>query len=457
MMASSRTSRLIDGRYEVLGTLGEGGMAVVLAARDRRLARDVAVKLLRPHLASDPRLCERFAREAHAAASLNHPNIIEIYDVGVHDNTPYIVMKLISGQTLKQIIATEAPFHPQDVAALMSQIGSALDHAHARGYIHRDIKPGNILIDRTGTALVADFGIAKGLDESDLTDFGGGFGTAAYMAPEQVLGQMATPATDIYSAGVIAFELLTGSLPFAAETPVAMAMRQVHDAPPPPSLVNPRLSPGLDSVVLRSLDKNPTRRWASMHDFAHAMTSLSNEGSTPKQYSEGRQQAPRSNGRWAALGAGVIVLVMAGALIWSGMRSGNTRINGNLVLNPPTAVIETSNVPTAVPEVAVAATNGPQTNAAPTAVVEIAPTIAPVVAAAVTVPDVRGATIPDATRTLLEAGLRIAVNQSEFSNTTPMNAIVTQNPAPGESVGSGGVVRVTLSRGSSPFGSNESP
>lgn len=457
MKAHPRMSRLIDDRYEVLGQLGEGGMAVVLAARDQRLNRDVAIKLLRPHLANDPRIHERFAREAHAAAALNHPNIIEIFDVGVHGANPYIVMKLVSGQTLKQIIATDAPFHPDDVAALLQQIGRALDHAHAKGYIHRDVKPGNILIEQTGTALVADFGIAKGLDESDLTEFGAGFGTAAYMAPEQVLGQMATPATDIYSAGVIAFELLTGKLPFSAETPVAMAMRQVHDAPPPPSLVNPRLPPALDSVVLRALDKNPTRRWPSMREFVRALTAATSHDYEPSYSLERHLSEPKIAGRWLTYVVGVIVLAMAGAMLWFGMRRENTSLDQDPTGRVPTSVIAISNETPAAPTAADAASNTLPITTMPAADVEVAPTIAPAIDFRVSAPDVRGSSMPDATRTLLAAGLRIAMAQTEFSSTTPMNAIIAQDPAPGTAIEEGGVVRVTLSRGASPFRSNPSP
>jgi serine/threonine protein kinase len=453
----SRTSRLIDDRYEVRGRLGEGGMAVVLAARDRRLARDVAIKMLRPHLANDPRVCERFAREAHAAATLRHPHIVEIYDVGVHEETPYIVMQLVPGQTLKQIIASDAPFHPDDVASLIRQIGNALDHAHAKGYIHRDIKPANILIDSSGRALVADFGIAKGLEDPDLTDAGGGFGTAAYMAPEQVLGQMATPATDIYASGVVAFEMLTGQLPFAADTTVAMAMRHVHDAPPPPSLVNPRLMPTLDAIVLQALDKNPTRRWASMHDFAQALDSRNRGDFRSDSPSKQMSSAPKPSGSMSTATVAVLVLIMAGLLIWFGLQLGNERPLPDRTIDPPAAVIETSDEPATVPTATLEATMSPPPTAAPTAAIETAPTIAPVSEQGISVPDLRGATIPDAARNLLQDGLRISVDRSEFSDAMPMNSIIAQDPAPGVAIEPGGVVRVTLSRGPSPFDANDNP
>src|SRR5687767_2540184 len=193
-----RPQSLINGRYRVGRRLGEGGMAVVFVGHDLLLGRDVAIKTLRPQFAADPAFRARFEREARAAASLSHPNIIDVHDVGEDDGTPFIVMELVRGQSLKEIITADAPFHPDDVAELLGQIGGALDYAHARGYVHRDIKPGNILIDEHGRARLVDFGIAKGLADTDLTDAGGGFGTAAYFSPEQAEGLMATPASDVY-------------------------------------------------------------------------------------------------------------------------------------------------------------------------------------------------------------------------------------------------------------------
>src|SRR3954452_12298016 len=262
---------LINGRYRLGNRLGEGGMAVVYLGHDLFLGRDVAIKRLRSQYAADPTFRVRFEREARAAASLSHPNIIDVYDVGEEDGLPFIVMELVRGQSLRDIIAAEAPFHPDDVAQLLQQVGPALDFAHANGYVHRDIKPGNILIDEHGRARVADFGIAKSLADADLTDDGLGFGTAGYLAPEQAEGLMATPASDIYALGVVAFEMLTGEPPFAAETPVGVAMRHIKDRPPAPSKKRPDLAKSVDGIVLRALEKDPTRRWPSAGAFAQAM------------------------------------------------------------------------------------------------------------------------------------------------------------------------------------------
>ena len=269
---------LIKGRYRVGRRLGEGGMAIVYLGHDLLLGRDVAIKSPRPQFSADPGFRARFEREARAAAALSHPNIIDVYDVGEDDGTPFIVMELVRGQSLKEIIAADSPFHPDDVAELLEQIGGALDYAHARGYVHRDIKPGNILVDQHGRARLVDFGIAKGLADGDLTETGASLGTVGYLSPEQAAGLMATPASDVYSVGVVAFEMLTGELPFAAETPIGVAMRHVNDPAPRPSHVVPGLPPQVDPIILRALAKDPTRRWGSAGAFARALRNWRNAG-----------------------------------------------------------------------------------------------------------------------------------------------------------------------------------
>jgi serine/threonine-protein kinase len=262
----------VNGRYRVDRLIGEGGMGVVYVGHDLLLGRDVAIKALRPQYAVDPQFRARFHREAKAAAGFSHPNIVDIYDVGEQRGTPYFVMAYVPGQTLKEVVETEGPFHPDDVAGLLQQVCAALDYAHERGYVHRDVKPQNVLVDPDGHAIVVDFGIAKGLADADLTEVGTGLGTVHYLSPEQASGLMATPASDVYAAGVVAFEMLTRGLPFDADTPVAIAMRHLHERPPAPSDILPSIPPAVDAVVLRALDKDPTRRFPSAGAFARAMT-----------------------------------------------------------------------------------------------------------------------------------------------------------------------------------------
>jgi serine/threonine-protein kinase len=236
------------------------------------LNRAVAVKAMRPQYAANPTFRARFEREAIAVAGLTHPNIVEIFDVGEEGGRPYFVMEYVRGDTLQTVIAQEGPFAPDDVAALLEQVGSALDYAHERGIVHRDVKPQNVLVTPTGVIKVLDFGIAKDVHDSNLTELGAGLGTVHYVSPEQANGLMATPSSDVYSLGVIAYEMLTGRLPFQADSPVAVAMLHVHEPPRPPSAVFSHVPRQVDAIVLRALEKAPTGRFQTAGAFAQAMT-----------------------------------------------------------------------------------------------------------------------------------------------------------------------------------------
>lgn len=262
----------VNGRYRIDTRIGDGGMAEVYLGHDLLLNRPVAIKMLREQFARDTSVRTRFEREAQAAANFSHPHIVEVYDVGEHDATPYIVMEYVRGETLKQVIDEEGPFDPDDVSALLEQVGAALDYAHARGVVHRDVKPQNILVDGDGLAKVADFGIAKAIEDSSLTETGTGIGTVHYLSPEQANGLMATPSSDVYSLGVVAFEMLTQALPFDAESPVAVAVAHTRDEPPRPSEFEPTITGAVDAIVLRALAKDPTRRYRSAGEFAGAMS-----------------------------------------------------------------------------------------------------------------------------------------------------------------------------------------
>jgi predicted Ser/Thr protein kinase len=445
---------IVNGRYRVGRRLGDGGMAVVYLGHDLLLGREVAIKTPRPQFAADPAFRGRFEREARAAASLAHPNIIDVYDVGEDDGLPYLVMELVRGQSLKEIIAAEAPFHPDDVAELMAQIAAALDYAHARGYVHRDVKPGNILIDEHGRARVVDFGIAKGLADVDLTEADGGFGTAAYLSPEQAAGLMATPSSDIYSAGVVAFEMLTGQLPFSAETLVGMALRHVNDAPPPPSRVAAGVPRQVDDVVLRVLDKDPTRRWPSAGDFARALGAWRGgeiENTAPSGGDVNTRAAAPRPGKASIVPTFIVVILVLGALaalLWAGLRAlppSGDETEPTIVAPVAPAITgglpdETAVVIQVEPEPATTATVAPTPTAVPTAPVNI-----------VAVPNLHGLTIGGATSALLPLGLRIAQAQPVYSETVPLNAIAAQEPAAGVAIAPGELVRVSLSRGPSPF------
>jgi beta-lactam-binding protein with PASTA domain len=261
---------IIDGRYRVISRLGSGGMADVYLAHDQLLGREMAVKVLHHHFAEDQEFVERFKREASSAAALSHPNIVGIFDRGEWDGTYYIAMEYVAGRSLKTIVRQQGPLDPVTAIDIVIQILRAARSAHRRGVIHRDLKPHNVILDEEGRARVTDFGIARA-GASDMTLTGSIMGTAQYLSPEQAQGLPVTAGADLYSIGVILYELLTGTVPFEGETAVAIAFKQVSAEPRPPSELNPTLPPSLDAVVLRALAKDPAHRYADADELTAAL------------------------------------------------------------------------------------------------------------------------------------------------------------------------------------------
>jgi eukaryotic-like serine/threonine-protein kinase len=261
---------IVDGRYRVISRLGSGGMADVYLAQDQLLGREVAVKVLHHHFAEDHEFVERFRREASSAAALSHPNIVGIFDRGEWDGTYYIAMEYVAGRSLKTIVREQGALDPATAIDIVIQILRAARSAHRRGVIHRDLKPHNVILDEDGRARVTDFGIAHA-GASDMTLTGSIMGTAQYLSPEQAQGLSVTAAADLYSIGVILYELLTGSVPFEGETAVAIAFKQVSAEPRPPSELTPTLPPSLDAVVLRALAKDPAQRYADADELTAAL------------------------------------------------------------------------------------------------------------------------------------------------------------------------------------------
>ncbi|HWE64772.1 MAG TPA: protein kinase, partial [Chloroflexota bacterium] len=254
--------QVINSRYRLLRVLGEGGMARVYEAEDLRLGRRVAVKVLLPQFTNDPEFLRRFEQEARLAASLSHPNVVGVFDVGQEGQLHYIVMELVDGQTLKDAITTTRPFPVAEALRIAIEVCAALSAAHARGMVHRDIKPQNILLTADGQVKVADFGIARRGANTALTQTGTVLGSVHYLSPEQARGQEAGPRSDLYSLGVTLFEMLTGRLPFNAENPIAIAMQHVQNAPPLPRQFNRAIPPALEALILRLMAKNPNDRFA---------------------------------------------------------------------------------------------------------------------------------------------------------------------------------------------------
>ncbi|HSZ13046.1 MAG TPA: Stk1 family PASTA domain-containing Ser/Thr kinase [Solirubrobacteraceae bacterium] len=261
---------IIDGRYRVVSRLGSGGMADVYLAQDQQLGRDVAVKVLHHHFAEDQEFVERFRREASSAAALSHPNIVAIFDRGEWNGTYYIAMEYVAGRTLKELVREQGALDPATAIEIVVQILRAARFAHRRGVIHRDLKPHNVILDEEGRARVTDFGIARA-GASDMTLTGSIMGTAQYLSPEQAQGLVVSAASDLYSIGVILYELLTGAVPFEGETAVAIAFKQVSAEPQEPSALNPALPFSLDAVVLRALAKDPAHRYADADELIAAL------------------------------------------------------------------------------------------------------------------------------------------------------------------------------------------
>ncbi len=259
------------GHYQVLSELGHGGMANVYKAWDAAANRHVALKILATQLAHDTNFLERFHREAKASARLSHPNIVRVHEVGQQDGLHYLVMDYIEGESLHHKLAREKRLSIEAATSIVNQIGSALEHAHAQGIIHRDVKPSNILLDDQGRAFLTDFGIAKAIAGTRLTQTGTSLGTPDYMSPEQVLGKTVDGRSDLYALGVVLYEMLTGQAPFAAETQQAVLYRHVYTPPPMITLLNPRLPQWVDALIQRALAKDPRERFQSGREMAVAL------------------------------------------------------------------------------------------------------------------------------------------------------------------------------------------
>ncbi|MDQ2951662.1 MAG: protein kinase, partial [Chloroflexota bacterium] len=276
-------------RYEVRERLGSGAMADVHRAYDRATGRDVAIKLMRPGLAEDPDLLQRFERESSTLRALHHQNIVEVLDHGTVDGAPYLVMELVDGPTLQQLLRVRGRLSEDDARHIGVQVASGLDAAHARGTIHRDLKPGNILITADGTAKVTDFGIAHLDAMTQLTRTGEVLGTPRYIAPEQVTG-LADARSDLYALGIVLYESVTGHPPFDGENPVAIVQQQLTRRPVPPRELVPGLSRDFDTLILRALQKDPGRRFSSAAAMRDA---LRPRASAPVAAMALRQRRPR--------------------------------------------------------------------------------------------------------------------------------------------------------------------
>jgi serine/threonine-protein kinase len=267
----SESGTILGGRYRLVELLGQGGMARIFRAHDSQLDRDVAVKLLRPEYGRDPDFGSRFRQEAQSAASLNHPNIVSVFDYGQDTPGPFIVMELVDGEDLASIVKRTGALPPRQAARIAAETARALQAAHARGIVHRDVKPGNVMIDRDGRVKVTDFGIARAIAEAQMTLPGTTLGSVHYFSPEQARGDQATASSDVYSLGIVLYELLTGHRPWEADSAAAVAMARLAGPVPDPSAVRSGLPPDLVAIDRKALATEPADRWSSASSFAAAL------------------------------------------------------------------------------------------------------------------------------------------------------------------------------------------
>src|SRR5215208_4918575 len=334
-IAISERPVMLSGRYRVEDELGRGGMAKVYRGQDTVLGRTVAIKILAPQYADDPNFVARFRREAKAAARLSNPNVVSVFDTGDEQDVHYIVMEYVDGRTLADYLAGGSRIMPERAIDIAIDVCRALEAAHEQGVVHRDIKPGNIMITAAGEVMVTDFGIARmATDQETIEQTAAVLGTASYLSPEQAQGQPVDGRTDIYSLGCVLYEMVTGRPPFLGDSPVAVASKQVLEQPTPPSRLNPDVTADLDAVILRALAKNPENRYQSaeeMHaDLERAKrglpvqaTPLLAAGTTqvldrppahPTEVLSPTEPERRTN--WVPIVVTLVLIALLGALLW---------------------------------------------------------------------------------------------------------------------------------------------
>jgi eukaryotic-like serine/threonine-protein kinase len=485
---------LFDGRYRIVRKLGSGGMADVYLAEDEELGRRIAIKILNDRHANDESFVERFRREAKNAAGLSHPNIVAIYDRGEAEGTYYIAMEYLDGRSLKELVVARGPLPIGDAIDATRQVLAALRFAHRKGVVHRDIKPHNVMADADGRLKVTDFGIARA-GVSQMTEAGSIIGTAQYLSPEQARGSPVDQRSDLYSVGIVLYEMLTGKTPFTGETPVEIAMKHLSDPPRPPSLERPDISPDLDMVVLRALAKHPEDRFQTAEEMdgelervgqglgvtaatADAATMvLSGADAAPTSIIPPRrpptatrpsyryaEPPPRRRAIWPWLLA-LFLVVLAGVAGWYAYGQIQDSLSGSSTASVPYVVgqrednavqniLEQGLDPNVHREPHATAKVGDVFDQSPEGgvridkggVVDITVSTGP---PKVEVPNVKGRSRDDAIALLVQAKLKPKVR--EVFNTADPGTVVAQAPAGGELVNEGSTVQINVSKGLEPL------
>lgn len=419
---------VLAGRYELIEKIGDGGMAIVYKAKDRLLKRFIAVKILKPEFVQDIKFVENFRKESHAAASLSHPNIVSIYDVGQEGNINYIVMELVSGKTLNELIKEEAPMDYRKAADIAKQVAAGLSAAHKKGIVHRDVKPHNILMTEDGIAKITDFGIAKAVTNTTIVDSGKDnvMGSVHYFSPEQAKGANVDEKSDIYSLGIVLYEMLTGRVPFDGDNPVTIALMQINEPVTPPSVFNHNVPPGLERIVMKAVEKQPKNRFDSademidaldkmevvnrvvgdsIYDGAEELNEAYDNYDNYDTYSFGREELNKEAGR-------------------------NKKSKGKGSKNKKKIAIIAAAVIVAL-----------------AALVGIGFATGLFDKKDIEVPDFRGMTIEEAEDKAEDLGIEVKIGKYEFSTEYEQDQIMDQDPNHGEMVAKGDTVTVDISKG----------
>ena len=476
----------LGGRYRVERELGRGGMAKVFLGTDTVLGRTVAVKVLAPQFADDDGFVQRFRREAQAAASIGHPHIVSVFDTGSDDGVHYIVMEYVEGRTLAEFLAGGGRILPDRAIDIAMDVCQALEAAHAQGVIHRDIKPGNIMLNPRGEVKVTDFGIARVTTTADtVAQTAAILGTASYLSPEQAQGQPVDARSDLYSLGCVVYEMVTGRPPFLGDSPVAVASKQVLEQPVPPSKLNSDVTPDLDAVILRALAKNPANRYQSAEEMRADLerakrglpvdaTPLLAAGATqvldrpPAQATQVLPPSePERRNNWVPIAVTLVLIALLGALLWflastlldddpqtpvsvevpnvvgdkraqaiSEIEEAGLEVG---TITPVAAADETQEPGTVVEQDPAAGDEVERGTAVDLTIVE-SPELVPI-------PDLEGSSVEEAEAALLELELEPAGPQAEPSDTVDEGLVTRSDPASGEEVEPGSTVTIFVSSG----------